>query len=213
MAPDVAEKFIKFQDTFIKSSFFKQTNRLIITGAGEPFTSIVYQNLFNKIKREEYPNIKITLRTNGTLLSPENWQKIKGIHYAIDRISISVDAATKKTYQTLRRGGNFKDLVNNIKYLASIKNKYNFKIRLNFVIQEENYREMVKFVKLAKKYNCDRVVFTKLLNKGTFSPDYYSQLAIHDPGHSDHAIFNKMIKKKIFKDPIVTFKLPTYFEK
>jgi MoaA/NifB/PqqE/SkfB family radical SAM enzyme len=205
MDRETAEKLIEFQDTFLNSELFKSVRRLTISGTGEPLASRVYMDLFNKIDRHKNPGLKITLRTNGILLTPETWGRIKNVHFAIDQILISIDAASEKVYQLLRRGGDFRKLLENLKFLQELKKKYKFVFRLNFVAQKQNFREMPKFVKLAKKFECDKVVFTQLMNLGTFCHEEYLELAVHKPGNPEFGRFKKIMNKSIFKDPIVDF--------
>ena len=205
MDRDSADKLIEFQDSLLKSNIFKGVRRLTITGAGEPFASRVFMNLLSKIDSSKHPNLKITLRTNGNLLTPKNWQRIENAHFAIDAISISMDAATEKTYHLLRRGGNFKKLLTNLEFLKMVKETKKIKVGLNFVVQKNNFKEMPKFVKLAKKFHCDEVAFTQLMDRGTYSQEEFSEYAVHQPEHPDSRKLKKIMGKPIFKDPIVSF--------
>lgn len=198
------EKIIRFQDSLIKSELFKNAARLVVTGSGDPFASAVYMDLFTKkIQKSEHPGLKITLRTNGILLTPGNWKRIKNVHYAIDKISISIDAATEKTYQVLRRGGNFNKLLNNLGFLKKLKKKNNIKVELNFVVQKSNYREMPGFVKLAKKFDCDEVAFTKIINRGTYNSEDYNGAAVHETDNPEFLELKKILMSPILEDPIV----------
>jgi MoaA/NifB/PqqE/SkfB family radical SAM enzyme len=205
MDHESSEKLIQFQDSLLKSELFKNARRLTVTGTGEPFASRVYMDLFNKIDQQVNPDLKITLRTNGNLLTPGNWGRIKNAHFAIDAISISMDAATEKTYKILRRGGDFKKLLTNLKFLEKLKKKKKLTVELNFVVQKQNFKEMPGFLKLAKKYNCDRVVYTQLMDRGTYSLEEYGDLSVHKPGHPQFEELKKIINKPIFKDPMVSF--------
>lgn len=197
------EELIRFQDSFIESDLFKNAKRLTVSGSGETFASAVYMDLFNKIERDMNPGLKITLRTNGLLLTAKNWQRIKNIHYAVDLISISIDAAANKTYRLLRRGGDFKKLLRNLEFLKELKKENNFRIKFNFVVQKANYKEMPAFVKLAKKYDCNVVAFAKIFNLGTFNSADYIRAAVHEPGNPEYKKFKKLVNKPLFKDPIV----------
>jgi len=199
------EELIQFQDSLIKSDLFKNAKRLTISGAGEVFSSRVYMDLFTKLQNKKNPGLKITLRTNGLLLTPKNWERIKNVHYAIDLISISIDAATEKTYRLLRRGGNFNKLLENLKFLKELKRK-NFRVKLNFVVQKLNYREMLEFVKLAKKFNCDLIAFTKNFNLGNVTSEGYNEAAVHEPRHPEFLEFKKILMNPLLKDPIVKLK-------
>ncbi|MCK5057422.1 MAG: radical SAM protein [Candidatus Aminicenantes bacterium] len=197
------EELIRFQDSFIHSDSFKNARRITVSGSGETFASAVYMDLFNKIEKPMNPDLKITFRTNGLLLTPGNWDRVKNIHYAVDLISISIDAASEKTYRLLRRGGDFKKLLANLEFLKELKKKKPIRVKLNFVVQKANYREMPVFIRLAKKYDCDVVAFAKILNLGTFNSRQYIRAAVHEPANRAHKKFKKLLKQPIFKDPIV----------
>jgi MoaA/NifB/PqqE/SkfB family radical SAM enzyme len=205
MGREEGEQLIKFQNSLLDSNLFRGARRLVVTGSGEPFAGHVYMDLFGKIDRRKHSGLKITLRTNGLLLTPENWGKIKPLHYAIDNISISIDAATEKTYGLLRRGGDFKTLLKNLKFLQGIKKEYGFKLGMNFVVQEQNFKEMPEFVKLAEKYRGDEVVFTQLMDRKTYSTGEYSSLAVHKPGHPRYESLREIMKNRVFRNPIVSF--------
>jgi sulfatase maturation enzyme AslB (radical SAM superfamily) len=203
MEPDKQDRLITFQNNLLKSDLIRNARRLTVTGAGEPFASKVFMNLFSKINRKDLPNIKVTLRTNGLLLTPSNWTKIKNMHYAVDMISISVDAATKETYQSVRRGGNFDRLLKNLYYIRGLKKTHQFKIKFNFVVQRGNYREMPQFVQFARRFDCDRVAFTKIINLGTFDQEEYNNIGIHLPDHPEYPHFQDILNHPDLQDPVV----------
>jgi MoaA/NifB/PqqE/SkfB family radical SAM enzyme len=201
------EELIRFQDALIKTDFFKKVKRLTVSGVGEVFASRVLMDLLtDKITKSRFPGLKIMLRTNGILLTPGNWERIKNVHYAIDTISISIDAAAENTYRLLRRGGDFNRLLKNLGFLKELKKKNNIKVILNFVVQKQNYREMPGFVRLAKTFDCDRVAFTKIFNLGTFNSNNYHDAAIHDPRHPEFPEFKKILAGPLLKDPMVNLK-------
>ena len=205
MDKEKQEELIRFQGTLLKSDYFKQVKRITVTGVGEALASPVYMDLFSRINKDEYPDLKITLRTNGQLLTPRNWGRLENIHYAVDVISISIDAAKKKTYHKLRRGGDFKRLLANLGFLKELKQTFPFTLILHFVVQKANYREMPGFVKLAKKYNSDRVVFAKLFNLGTYTPEHFQEIAVHQPSGPGFSRFKEILKDPVLKDPMVRF--------
>ena len=200
-----AKRIIAFQDSLLDSDLFKGVHRVVVTGAGEPFASKVFMDFFQKLDESKHPQLKITLRTNGILLTPENWERIKKAHYAIDAILVSIDAARKKTYQILRPGGDFDKLLVNLEFLKRLKKNKNFKIGFNFVVQEQNFREMSGFVKFARRLSCDEVTFTQLMDLGTYSREEYSRLAVHQPGHPQFPKLKKILRQSIFRSPIVFF--------
>lgn len=194
-------RLLRFQDSLLESEFFRGVRRIVATGAGEPFASKVFMELFQKLDQARYPELKITIRSNGILLTPSAWEQIRRAHYAIDAILISVDAATKETYQILRRGGDFGHLMVNLKFLAAIKQTYKFKLGLNFVVQETNFEEMPLFVKLGRQLNCDEITFTQLMNLGTFPPEEFRRLAVHQPEHPRFPELKRILGQPIFREP------------
>ena len=80
---------------------------------------------------------------------------------------------------------------------------HNFRLKINFVVQKDNYREMPAFIMLGKKYDCDIVAFARILNRGTFKDREYIRLAVHEPGNRAHKKFKKLLDQPIFNDPIV----------
>jgi len=61
---------------------------------------------------------EVSFNTNGLLLTPENITQLA--HSGLDWIIISVDGATKATYEKIRTGGNFEKLVKNIILLNTV---------------------------------------------------------------------------------------------
>jgi radical SAM protein with 4Fe4S-binding SPASM domain len=91
------------------------------------------------------------LHTNGNLLSKRISDEIvRGRQFA--RILISLDAATSKTYDKIRRGGDFSKVVENVKYLVNKRNSKKADwpgVTLQFVLSETNADEVEQFIKLA----------------------------------------------------------------
>ena len=85
-AESIAQKLV--DTNWLKKS------KIVMAGQGEVFLSPVYRNLlFNEIKSKE-----IRLFTNGTLFNKKNWEQVSKKYKEI-YVSISIDAATKETYQ------------------------------------------------------------------------------------------------------------------
>ena len=113
----------------------------------EPLTD---DSIFNKIKLiKKISNglIQTGLVTNGTLLTEE---KIKELNTSgLDRICFSIDASTKKTYNTIRKGLDYDTVLHNIETLRKSKSKTQIFVR--FIWQKENYHELLEFRNYWKK--------------------------------------------------------------
>jgi len=206
LSPEEIRKRIEFQNSLLNTKYINNARRITVSGVGDCLSSNVYKDLFDKINEERFPNLKIILRTNGLLLNSNTWERLKNVHYAIDRISISIDAATEDTYEKLRRGGRFSQLLKNLEFISGIKETNQIRVKLNFVVQKENYREMKDFVVMAKKFNFNRVAFNKLFKFSIHEIEKFNKAAIHSIEHPEHEVFKEMLKDPIFKDPIVDFR-------
>lgn len=178
--------------------------RVDITGTGDPFASFTFMHFLKKIPPKGYPNFSIRLQTNGVLLDEKTWSQISNVHGYVREISVSVDAASEEVYDSIRRGGNWKRLISNLKFLISIKNKYSFSLSLNFVVQQKNYFQMHDFILLAKSLGVKKVQFFLLTDWGTWEnySDYHQQ-CVWSETHPEHENFINHISSPIFDDPIV----------
>lgn len=95
--------------------------RLLHLAGGETFASRLHMHLLTSINCSQYPDMKILIQTNGLLLTPATWDRIRGIRDAIKYIYISIDAVYPETYRFLRRGGNFKQLLKNIEFVSKLR--------------------------------------------------------------------------------------------
>ena len=199
--------FLKFQKNLLQTSFFRNVEELTLSGSGDPFASQVCLTLLQNIKVERFPDLKITLMTNGVLFTPENWGKISDCHYAVNFIKISIDAATKETYSKVRRGGDFDKLINNLSFISGLKQNKELKLQAVFLMQKDNYKEMPMFVNLMKKYNFDRIHFSKIKNWGTYTEEEFKQVAIHRKDHPERKNFWDILSDPILEDPIVSIQM------
>ena len=178
--------------------------KLSITGSGDPFASRAYRELLYSVDGSQYPNMNISLQTNGVLLTPRNWQRMKKIHANISTILISFDAATEETYNNTRRGGNWATLLANCERMAKLRASGEVKhLRYDFVAQRDNYREMPAFVELARKLGGDHAYFSKLLDWGTWPHFEYLERCPWETGHPLYEDFMELLREPVFNDPFV----------
>lgn len=107
------------------------------------------------IERLNYANEKGLTNVNlNTNLVPANKELCEDlIKTGINRIIISLDAATEETYNKIRCGGNFNKVLENIDYLLQAKDKLGTvkpDIIVQFIVQDENEHEVGQFRELFK---------------------------------------------------------------
>jgi MoaA/NifB/PqqE/SkfB family radical SAM enzyme len=131
---------------------------------GDPFASHVYRHFMQTTPRHN--NIKYSILTNG-LMFKEFHPRVPEVMDNLNDLGISIDGATKKTYEKLRLGGKWEKILENLEAMAEAKNKYNFNFVFHFVVQKDNFHEMENIIDLAEKYNADHVWLNKIEDWGT----------------------------------------------
>jgi len=195
------------QEKLTRQLFATPTDRhftVNVTGSGDPFASRVFRDFLFRLDGTDFPNLDINLQTNGVLFTPRNWERMAKIHARINAVLVSFDAATEATYQITRRGGHWGQLHKNMRFLSALRQagKLRF-LRLDFVVQKDNYREMDEFVALGRSYAVDRVMFSMLLDWGTWSHAVFLDKCIWKTQHPQYNDFLAVLRDPVFDDPIV----------
>jgi len=187
------EKRLKIHNKIINTCFKDPTNKSFlvnITGSGDPFASKLFRSFLFNIDGDDFPNLKIQLQTNGNLLTEKIWNKMESIHTNIFFIMLSIDAGLEKSYNVIRRGGNWKNLWKNISMLNDIKKNsyYDFIFRLDFVVQKGNYKEIAYIINhVFETYeNVNSINLSGIQNWYHMSDKYYLENAVHLSEHKEH---------------------------
>lgn len=112
---------------------------------GEPLLHPDLEEMVRYAKRKGI--LEVMFNTNATLLYPEKARQL--IEAGIDYIIISIDGATKETYEKIRVGANFERVCSNINFLCDYRSKNRLKkplIRLQFVKMKENAHEVPLYI-------------------------------------------------------------------
>ena len=133
---------------------------------GDPFASLVYRYFIKRASTLE--NVTFTIQTNGLLVKKMH-HKNKNLFQKLKVLNISIDGATKQTYESLRIGGNFEKIIENLQYIKELKSEFNFDLILHYVVQTKNYAEMCEMVKLAEDYCADRLWFNRITDWNTYA--------------------------------------------
>jgi MoaA/NifB/PqqE/SkfB family radical SAM enzyme len=175
-----------------------------VAGMGDPFVGKHYRSLLENFDKKRWPNLTINLITNGMLLTKDTWQSINKSHEAIDSILISVNAGTAKTYEINQKGAKFEKLLKTMNLVKSLRQTNAIKrFQLNFFVQQNNYRELPDFVRMAKDYRADTVQISHLFTSESYDLEKYKNFGVHEPNHPEHKEFLKVLSDPILKDPIV----------
>lgn len=131
---------------------------LTLHALGEPLANPHLYDIIKGVSK----GTKIIFKTNGTLLTEENINKL--IKYGVASINISVDAGTSECYEKIRSPF-FKDVTDNIQNLVKIKEKKGISypiVYMNFTIMRSNIHDLPKFIELASRLGVKNVQIKRL---------------------------------------------------
>lgn len=172
---------------------------LQVTSSGDPFASHFYWSFLQNIKLDE--NFKVRLTTNGTLMNRDRLF----FPYAqkVEHLEVSVDAYTAETYAKIRRGGNFNALKNNLINLNDMISKNELALlknwKINFVVQADNFHEMIDFTKWSLQFSTlNKVWFLLIYDWGHLKKEEFQSKAIWHESHPKHNDFLSVLKDPIF---------------
>jgi hypothetical protein len=172
---------------------------LHINPAGELFGSKPSRRLLELINDERCPELKLDIISNGTLFSREEWAKFPGIHNKVRSVRISIDAASKETFEKLRRLGKYDVFVKNMRFLRELRvGGVLPQLKFSFTYQLDNFREMPAFIDFRDEMCADYAIFERLQNIA-FSDEEYRSKAVHNPHHPLHQAFIDVIKNPAFR--------------
>lgn len=148
---------------------------------GDPFASHVYRHFMEQTPERD--NIKYSILTNG-LMFREFHTKVPHVINNLQELGVSIDGASKDTYERLRLGGRWDKILEGLDCMAKQKQKHGFRFILHFVVQKDNYHEMEKIIDLGEQYGADRVWLNKIEDWGT-SDDFKSQDIWHTSDYKE----------------------------
>ena len=164
----------------------KQLLKIKLQGMGEP---LVNKKFFDMVYFASKHGIVSEITTNGSLLTKENIFKL--LNSNLSRITISIDGASKETFEKIRVKSNYNTVIENCKNLVE-----NFKKKLIrpeisawCVVQNDNISEFDKIYELCKKIGFDKLTYQFYLSG--WGKDEWNQI------NKQKRIEIKKIKKKI----------------
>lgn len=175
-----------------------------VCGGGEVFASKHFRSVLSRLNRREYPRLSLHLITNSLLLTPQRWSAFPDLAEMIGVLSVSIDAARAETYEKLRRPGKWSTLMTNLEFIAGLRRAGTIpRLWINFVVQEENYREMLDFVELGDRLGVDRVWFQRVVNYGAYDESTFTQVDVTSPLHPEHPRLLEILRNPLLSGPRV----------
>jgi Iron-sulfur cluster-binding domain len=176
-------------------------DQIYVSGWGDPLASPLYWSFLQDLSIFALRGKpRIFLHTNGLLLDAVHWDSLGEARSLVEGIGISIDASCEETYR-LNRGGSWRRLWDNIRFINGLQAGGNpLRLKMFFTFQENNFREMTEFVRMAFDHQANDVAFSALHNWGAYSSSDYAQRAVHVSSHPSHGEFLKVIGDPVFRD-------------
>lgn len=157
-------------------SKYKRDIWIHVGSDGDPFASHVYRHFLQNTPHKQ--NISYSLLTNG-LMFKDFVHKIPHVMNGLVRLGVSIDGASRHTYEKLRLGGRWDKVLEGIYAITEAKKQHNFTLHWHMVVQEDNWREIPLMLELAHKHDVDELHLNKIqdwqTNLDVSSQNFYKQ--------------------------------------
>lgn len=129
------------------TNHIQSAKRIILSGNGDPFAR---PDTMKLLTDPSWQNVilKFDLITNALLL-PRYWDKVK--HNNFGSLLISMDGATKETYERIRIGGKWEKILESLNLVKENIRRFE-SVTINMTVMKSNYKEIPKFIELAKYF-------------------------------------------------------------
>lgn len=125
----------------VAKTIFKRALKLQIGCGTEP---TLYKDLVKIVslgKRYKVPYISIT--TNANLLDEDKIENL--LKAGLNEFTISLHGVNKESYENFMKKASYEKFQNNFKAFAKLKSKYDFKVRINYTFNKDNFYELQDF--------------------------------------------------------------------
>lgn len=119
------------------------------SGTGDPFASRAHREFLVRFRREDHPSVeRVVLCTNAIMFTEAKWRRMPGLHDLSLTVDISIDAASRSTYEVVRRPARWDRLMENIHFVAGLPNLD--ELIVNMTVSKMNIHEVLGFYELAE---------------------------------------------------------------
>lgn len=128
---------------------------LVLHNWGEP---ILNRKIFPMIEYAKAQHIKVIMSSNLNILDEKDAEAL--ITSGLDQLIVSIDAVSEESYKKYRKGGNFNQVIKNLKMLVRKREEFGTakpKIIWQFLVFKHNVHEVDQVNTMAKKLKVDGV--------------------------------------------------------
>lgn len=133
----------------------------VSAGLGEP---LLYDGIFDVIEHAKDNNMRVRMMSNATVLDEEKANRLLDLD--IDHLAISLDGATPETYEKIRVGADFENVISNIDRFCTLRDERDSTVQTQLspvLFVGENLEELPRFIELANEIGVHKVGFNDLI--------------------------------------------------
>ncbi|MFO1052456.1 MAG: radical SAM protein [Planctomycetota bacterium] len=130
---------------------------------GEPLMTPKMEQKLDDLIRT---HTRLEIVTNGTLMMRQSRFREKLLQ-TLELVTFSVDGSTRETYNSIRTGADFDEVMENIRAFAAERRAMppaqRPQMNFNFIMMKRTVAEAPRFVEIVKELGGDRIVFNHLV--------------------------------------------------
>ncbi|MBN2407414.1 MAG: tetratricopeptide repeat protein [Elusimicrobia bacterium] len=148
---------------------------------GEAFMSGAFRGMFEYAS--SFEELKQCIITNGLLID-EDWAAL--VMNTNTDLVISIDSVRKNTYEKIRAGAKFEDLLAKLELINKYRNtdgekpRAGKKLTMQLVLLKENYRELDEVMEFMKKHGMNKLQILPLKNSIGDGNSFYLDRGVRD---------------------------------
>lgn len=148
-----------------------------LTGIGESFINKDFMKILSYVKSK---NVFVELYDTFYFIDEKTAREL--IEMGVDKIFISIDAATKETYERIRVGSNFDRVMNNVRNLIRLKKEMEAPfpvLSFHYIVTKLNLHEMLQYIELVNHLcNGEKIgiQFTRMLHEFEETKDLFVEV-------------------------------------
>jgi len=140
--------------------FLPEIPYVSLDGWGEPLTD---PNIFRRTRICHDAGCRTQFATNATLLKEEKLADL--FESGLDILMVSIDGASKATYETIRRGADFDQVIDNVRSVIKARNLGGFtkpEVAFIYTLTRTNKDETATFASMAAELQVDWIIVKQL---------------------------------------------------
>ncbi|MDW7673293.1 MAG: tungsten cofactor oxidoreductase radical SAM maturase [Bacillota bacterium] len=160
-----------FQQLLEQLDHLPELQAVHLGGFGEPLS---HPKILEYIKALKEKGLRVEMISNGFLLNEQVARRL--VQLRLDKLAISLDSPEEASFNDIRLGGEFNQVVENISRLNSLKQELGWmklELGIEFVAMKRNQHQLPELLKLADNLRAGFVIVTNLL---PYSQDMVDQV-------------------------------------